>query len=192
MEEHVKRPATFIFACVLMLAGCARDNASAPESAERENLVTRRAVVETVDVEGRQVLLRGENGRMFTVNAGPEVRNLAQLESGDVVKLEYYEAVAVKMAGSDAQSGPTAVAVTERAPEGAKPGATVAATMKVTVDFISYDPKSSIATFSLPNGTIETAFVQPEMREFAAARKSGDRIDLTMTRAVAVSIEESR
>ncbi|MCL5776925.1 hypothetical protein M1105_08000 [Limibaculum sp. FT325] len=176
----------------LLLAACAADTQPLPQSAERESLITRRAVVETVDVEGRQVLLRGESGRMLSITAGPDVRNLAQLESGDVVKLQYYEAVAVKMADPSNPGDPTAVAVVERAPEGERPGGAVGKAVNLVVDFISYDPASSVATFSLPDGTVETAVVKPEMREFAAARKSGDRIDLTITRALAISIEESQ
>ena len=188
----MKQYGGLFFVAALALAGCALDTAPAPQSAEREKLVTARALVETVDVEGRQVLLRGESGRMFTIDAGPEVRNLAQLESGDVVKLEYFEAVAVKMADPSKPGDPTSVAVVERAPEGAKPGAAAGKVVNLVVDFISYDPVTSIATFSLPDGTVETVVVKPEMREFAAARKSGDRIDLTITRAVALSIEETQ
>ena len=39
--------------------------------------------------------------------------------------------------------------------------------------------------------SVQNVVVKPEMRDFAAARKSGDRIDLTITQAVAVSIEET-
>jgi len=176
----------------LMLAGCAGTTDTAPQSAERESLIVRKAVVETVDVEGRQVLLRGEQGRMLTVTAGPEVRNLAQLESGDVVRLEYYEAVAVTMADASKTGDVTSVAIAERAPEGEKPGVTAGEAINLVVTFISYDPATAVATFALPDGGVETAVVKPELRDFAAARQSGDRIDLTITRGIAVSIQEQQ
>lgn len=175
--------ATSLFACA--------ENADAPVSAERESVVTRKAVVQSVDLEGRQVLLEGENGKMLSVTAGPEVRNLAQIEPGDVVRLDYYEAVSVKMADPSDASAPEGVVLTERAPEGAKPGAAAAATLRMVVEFISYDPASAVATFVAPDGIVETANVRPEMRAFAAGLESGDLVDLTMTEAVAVSIEET-
>jgi hypothetical protein len=172
------------------LSACA-EQADAPLAAERESVVTARAVVQSVDQESRQVLLEGENGRMLSLTAGPEVRNLAQLEPGDVVRLDYYEAVSVKMADASDQSAPEGVVVTERAPEGAKPGAASAASVRMVVEFVSYDPVSNIATFVAPDGVVETVTVQPEMRDFAAGLESGDRVDLTLTEAVAVSIQET-
>jgi hypothetical protein len=175
--------ATTLFAC--------SETADAPVTAERESAVTRRAVVQSVDLESRQVLLRGEDGRVHSITAGSQVRNLPQLHPGDVVRLDYYEAVSVKMADPSAESAPEGVVLTERAPEGATPGAASAAAVRMVVEFISYDPESGMATFVTPDGIVHTVTVNPEMREFAAGLESGDRVDLTMTEAVAVSIEET-
>jgi hypothetical protein len=183
------RPAAVVLVATSLFA-CSQE-AEAPAAAQRESLVTRTAVVQSVDQESRQVLLEAENGRMLSITAAPEVRNLAQLEPGDVVRLDYYEAVSVEMADPSDQSAPEAVMVTERAPEGAKPGAAGAASVRMVVEFVSYDPVSNIATFVAPDGVVETVTVQPEMREFAAGLESGDRVDLTMTEAVAVSIQET-
>jgi hypothetical protein len=83
------------------------------------------------------------------------------------------------------------VVITERAPEGATPGAASAAAVRMVVEFISFDPASDVATFVTPAGIVRTVAVRPEMRDFAAGLESGDRVDLTMTEAVAVSIEET-
>ena len=172
------------------LTACA-ETSTGPDTAERETTITRKAVVETVDLESRQVLLRGENGRMLSVTAGPDVRNLPQLESGDIVRLDYYEAVSVKMAAPSDDSTPTGTVAAIRTPEGSKPGAGVGRAISMVVEFISYDPETTIATFTTPDGTVQNVKVKPQMRDFASTRKSGDRIDLTMTQALAVSIEET-
>jgi hypothetical protein len=52
------------------LSACA-EQSDAPLTAERESVVTARAVVQSVDQESRQVLLEGENGRMLSLTAGP-------------------------------------------------------------------------------------------------------------------------
>ena len=175
--------ATTLFACT--------ETADAPMTAERESLVTGRAVVQSVDLQSRRVLLKGEDGQVHSFTAGPQVRNLPQLQPGDVVRLDYYEAVSVKMADPSDDSAPEGIVLTERAPEGATPAAGRAAAVRMIVQFISYDPASNIATFATPDGIVRTVTVQPEMRDFAAGLESGDRVDLTMTEALAVSIEET-
>jgi hypothetical protein len=63
--------------------------------------------------------------------------------------------------------------------------------VRTVVEFISYDPSTAIATFRTPDGVVQTVTVNPQMRDFAAGLQSGDLVDLTMTQAVAVSIEET-
>jgi hypothetical protein len=60
-----------------------------PEPAAVGVAETHTAIVETVDQTARQVLLRGDEGSLHTVPLGPEVRNLAQLRSGDTVTVEF-------------------------------------------------------------------------------------------------------
>jgi hypothetical protein len=176
-----------LVALAFLVASCTTSNPG-PQSASREMTVSRTAQVQTVDLQTRQVLLRMENGSLV---AGPEVRNLPQLKPGDTVRFEYYEAVAAKMANASSPSEATGAVVTQRAPEGAKPAGGVGAAVNMVVEFISYDPTTYVATFMTPDGMVETANVKPEMRAFAAARKPGDRVDLTITKAVAVAIEEA-
>jgi len=182
-------------AATLLLAACSATpeapTTEAPTSAQRETLITRTGVVQTVDLQTRQVLIRGESGRMLSLTAGPEVRNLAQLESGDVVQLDYYEAVAARMADSASPAMTETTVASERAPEGAKPGAAAASVVRTVVIFQSYDPASQLATFLMEDGSVGVARVKPEMQAFAAARQPGDRIDLTLVEAIAVRIRET-
>lgn len=175
---------------VLSIAACSTAPAP-PQSAERESLITSRAVVESVNTQSRQVLLRGEEGRMLSIVAGPEVRNLEQLAVGDVVRIDYYESVSVSMADPSDNSPPEGAVVSTRAPEGATPGAASAASVRMIVEFISYNPQTAVATFRGPDGSVRTAQVNPALQDFAAGLQPGDRVDLTMTEAVAVSIEET-
>jgi hypothetical protein len=174
----------------LSLAACASEPPPPPQSAARETVITRTATVVDIDRVSRQVLLRGQEGNMLSVTAGPEVRNLDQLEPGDVVRFDFYESVSVSMADPSDTSPPEGTVVTGRAPEGARPGAAAGASVRMVVEFISYDPATTIATFRTPDGMVQTAKVSPELQGFAAGLNSGDRVDLTMTEAVAISIEE--
>ncbi len=66
-------------ASVATLAACATQ----PEPASRSQILETTAVVESIDLENRHVLLKTEDGRMLTIVAGPEVINLDQVEPGD-------------------------------------------------------------------------------------------------------------
>jgi len=174
---------------VSLLAGCT-GYGKGPETAEREDIITRTAVVKSVDMKTREVVMRTDDDRIVSVVAGPEVRNLAQLDPGDRIWVDYHEAVAVRMADPADPGDAVGVVVTDRAAEGDAPGAAAGAIISLVVELISYDPDTSIATFSTPDGVVKSVKVKPEMRAFAAARKPGDRIEVTMSTAVAVTIQE--
>lgn len=179
-------------AAVAVLAGCAGEKAAepqAPESAMRETLVTKTAVVEDVDLETRQLLLRTDGDMMLSLVAGPEVRNLAQLSPGDTVRFDYYEGVAVQMADPSDTGEVVGETIAGRAPEGGIPGAAAATLVSMVVEFESYDPATNIATFTTPDGVLRSVSVKPEMRDFAVSRQPGDRIEVTMAEAVAVTVE---
>ncbi|MEM7669056.1 MAG: hypothetical protein AAF317_07870, partial [Pseudomonadota bacterium] len=130
---------------VCALAGPALAGSST-DQAERANVVLRSAVVETVDLETRQVLLEAPDGRNFTITAGPEVRNLEQLKSNDRVEIAYYEAVALGMAAEGDPGGGVSITESERAEVGEKPGLVAGSESNLVVEFLSYDPDTTIAT----------------------------------------------
>jgi hypothetical protein len=179
----------------LLVAGCADRHGEAPaaagRSAQREQVVETTAVVEKVDQATREVRLRATDGEVITVVAGPEVRNLPQLEAGDVARLTYFESVAVRMAEAGEGGPASAAVVAGRAPEGQKPAGLVGATVDMVVTMVSYDPATALATFTTPEGSTESVTVHPAMRGFAATLRPGDRVAVELTSAVAVAIVET-
>ena len=61
------------------------------------------STVESIDQATRVVTLKGQDGRMVTFVVGPDVKNLAQVRKGDVVTMEYLEAVAVALRKTDSK-----------------------------------------------------------------------------------------
>lgn len=98
-------------------------------------------IVQSVDLKNRLVSIKNEEGKIFTVHAGPEVQNLAQIGPGSVVKVEYHEALA--MALDKVQSG--GINVSEdtvsvgRTPAGALPGATIEDSVKMLGTILAID-----------------------------------------------------
>ena len=98
-------------------------------------------VVQSVDMKSRLVSIKNGDGKIFTIKAGPEVQNLAQIGPGSVVKVEYHAALA--MALEKAQSG--GINVREdtvsvgRTPAGALPGATIEDHVKMLGTILAID-----------------------------------------------------
>lgn len=182
---------TVLAAAILLLAvSCSQQQKpSEPLTAQRESVIETSAVVESVDQKTREVRLRAANGRELAVVAGPEVRNLPQLHVGDVVRLAYYEGVAVRMAEPNAGGPATGTIFASGAPTGGKPAGLAGVTLDMVVEVVSYDATTGIATFKTPDGVMNSVTVDPAMREFAAARRPGDRVAVAITKAVAISIE---
>src|SRR6188768_1545100 len=81
------------------------------------------ATVEAIDQKTRNVTLKTSDGEKFTVTAGDDVRNLAQVNKGDIVTVEYGQALAVKLAKTDNKTrARTVTEGVQRAEPGQKPG----------------------------------------------------------------------
>lgn len=57
-------------------------------SVTKERIVNATATVEAIDLAKRVVTLKGPKGNLFDITAGDEVRNLAQVKVGDLVKVK--------------------------------------------------------------------------------------------------------
>ncbi|MFV0360260.1 hypothetical protein [Tropicimonas sp.] len=174
-------------AVLLLASACAQKDASFAESSER---VSMSGVVEAVNLENRTFQVR--DGRTTVVfRASPEVRNLAQLEPGDRINLDYYESIAVGLADPNDSGEAMGGMVAGRAGPGEKPGGGAVSELSGVIEFVSYDAAADTAVVRLHDETTRTVSVLPEMRDFAAARQPGDRVVAVIDRAVAVFVEEA-
>jgi hypothetical protein len=173
----------------LAVAACATPD-PAPRTAQSETTVETTAVIQTVDKTTREVLLRTEDGRFVTMTAGPEVRNFDQLASGDRVRAVFTESIVAGVAAPDQPSETVVTTAGTRAPVGATPGAAVGEAITSVVEIVSYDAASALVTFRGPSGLLHSVVVPPEMRDFVAARRPGERVAVELVQAFAVGIVE--
>jgi Cu/Ag efflux protein CusF len=95
-------PAVFLVAALSAAPGAFSQEAvtakiAGPAAGVIGGAVVVRATVESVNQETREVVLKSESGEVLDFVAGPEVRNLAQVNTGDIVEVEYFEAVALEL-----------------------------------------------------------------------------------------------
>ncbi len=184
----------------LLLAGCA----AAPEPPEAVafsgssadaggrsvwsgEALTVTAVVEALDLNTREVVLRGSDGKRVTLVAGPEVRNLPQVKVGDRLTVEYLEAVALEISSSS--SGPperTESTSMQRAPLGQKPGGLVSREVVIQAVVERIDRKERRVTVKGPSRSV-TLKIPPEKDLDRLA--VGDTVWVTFMEAVAVAVQ---
>jgi hypothetical protein len=175
---------------LLLGSGSPSDAKGAMATAE----IQEKAVVESIDMATRHVLLRAEDGKLETIAVGPEARNLEQVKPGDQVELTIRLGVATEMAPSDGSGPPIAhLDVSSRARSGEKPGGFVGEAVRVRVTFIGYDPTTKTTNFTLPSGEKRSKVLQTkQMQDFAAGLKAGDKVDVTFGRSLAIAVRPAR
>ncbi|HEX7136989.1 MAG TPA: hypothetical protein VF219_04050 [Vicinamibacterales bacterium] len=141
--------------------------------------------ITAIDSAARLVTLKDKDGVSQDIVCGPDVQRFDQLKVGDTVTFRYYESVAtaIRRPGS-APATPASAGVT-RTP-GAKPGGTIAQQLTATVTIEAIDPK-------IPSVTVRTAggnklSFKVEDPKNIEGYKAGDKVDITYTQALAISV----
>jgi Cu/Ag efflux protein CusF len=165
----------------------------APQKPVVSETVKATAAVKAVDYDKRLITLQGQDGKAFTVEAGPEVKRLKEIKAGDTVVVQYTQALAAELKKAGAPSGTAVKEDVARAKASEAPGIKGTREVKATVTIDAVDLKNNIVTFTGPQGNVNVVAVQrPQMREFLKTLKVGDKVDLTFTEAVAVSVEPAK
>jgi len=161
-----------------------------PPSWQTSSVVEETATVEAINQSTRMVTLKGPKGNSVTFKASDEVRNLAQVMVGDEVKFAYYESLAVRVL-KEGEAFPAAgeSAAVARAKPGEKPAGVVGTETTVNATITAIDKAAKTATLKGEDGKSVT--VTPRDPKNLEKVKVGDRLVITYTEAVAVSVEKA-
>jgi Cu/Ag efflux protein CusF len=160
---------------------------SAP-AALGEAVLAETVTVQDVDMANRLVTLKGPEGGMVTVEAGPKVKNLDKIKKGDQVDVKYYQAMAVDVVAPGTEGGTVTKRVT--AEPGMAPAGAVARQHHRTVEILSIDKYKKAIAFRDEKGRWrEVRLFRPELRHYLEDLKEGDTVQVTFTEALAVAIE---
>lgn len=177
-------------AALFLAAGCAT---TPPEPLSIASTIEVTATVEKIDVARRLVTLRPAAGDSFTVEVGPEVRNLPQMKVGDRVTARYFEAIGASLVAPDAagsEDGPTIDLGAARAEPGQRPAGAIGTRASVPVTISAVNRSTNTVSFFGDDGLVRALTVQkPESQAFIARLKPGDRVLITFTEALAISVE---
>jgi Cu/Ag efflux protein CusF len=146
------------------------------------------ATVEAIDQKTREVTLKGPKGNKLSFVAGPEVKNLAQVQKGDEVVIEYVQALAMELK----KSAKTAVSRTitegaQTAAAGQKPGVVAARKIAFVAKVDAIDTKTNVVTLSGVEHTVDLKVKDPAvLKNF----KAGDFVEGAYVEAMAVSVQK--
>ena len=158
----------------------------APGVAGIAQTVDIKATITKVDGKTREITLKGPQGREVTVEAGPEVKNFAQLKTGDTVNVQYVESLVLELK----KGGGKPVERTEEramspAKPGEKPGAAGGRRVTVVGDVINVDNATGKVTVKGPKRTVDLHVEDPAQLKMIA---KGDQVQATYTQAAALSV----
>lgn len=146
------------------------------------------AQVEAIDHDTREVTLLGPKGNAISFVAGEEVRNLDQVEVGDIVNVEMVQNLSIEVYDAPGVA-PTENQLTaeERAEPGERPGITTFDVQVVSATVVAIDLEDDTFKLQWPDGSIEkfTARDPDNLRRAAI----GDLVVITQTDRVSIFVE---
>ena len=148
------------------------------------------ANIEAIDQSTRTITIKDNaTGIYDTIVAPPEMKRFSELKVGDKITARYYENLVVRLkkpneAAVDVDTG----GITRGT--GASPAATAATQRTITATVVAIDPKTSAVTVTGPNGWKYSRKVTD--KKALAQLKVGDRLDMTWTDALLVSVDPAK
>ena len=152
-------------------------------------VTTLEATVEAVDYETRKVTLKGPEGETVTIDVQERVKNLAQVEVGDRVTVEYIEAVSIQvLPEGEVEPGVTTVEAVASAEPGEKPAGIEMEEITVIVTVEAIDKDQQLVTLKGAGGESKTVKAgNPDNLEKV---KVGDKVMITYTTVLGISVTE--
>jgi Cu/Ag efflux protein CusF len=182
----------FLLAAALLLPGCAKaehHEKSAEGAVMVAEKVDLRGKVISIDPATRTVVVEGEQGRHVEIVAPKDAPNFDQIKVGDPVAATYVESIALAITPvAGAEPGASAAGVATTAAPGATPGAAMAEQIQLRAVVKAVDPKARTVTLDVPSGGERTLKVGEAID--LGKVKTGEQVSLTLTRALAISIDK--
>jgi hypothetical protein len=144
------------------------------------------ASIESIERSTRAVTLEQDNGQYVTITVPAEVAKFDAMKVGDKITAKYYDNIVVRVK-APGEKGTDTDAAYLTGTTGARPGGTAATQRTITATITQLDPKIPSITFTGPNGWKYSSRVKD--KEAIKKVKVGDRVDITWTEAVLISVE---
>ncbi len=162
-------------------------------SVEDEVLVSVTARVLAVDVEKRELTVKGPLGNEHTLSVDKAVKRLNEVKVGDDITAKYYISIASELREPTEEEKKNPLVVVEgaaRAPKGTSPAAGGLRVIRVVATVEGLERPTRMVTLKGPRGN----YLDVRARDVSRLEKLhlGDIVVVTFTEALAVSVEKAK
>jgi hypothetical protein len=195
-RHTMSRYLRFVPAFLLVLPICAAAQDPSPVTkpaantySKMKNEVTAKGTIEAIAPDHRVVTVKFDSGYSEVVSVSPQAKRFGELKVGDKVMLKYYESVVLylRKPGDTSPEPPASDKSAATPGEGKHPGGTAARQVKATVTVVSVDKAVPSITLKTADGYTVTRKVQDA--KYLENVAPGDKIDITYTEAMLVTVE---
>ena len=170
----------------VVLAALLAVPAAAQKPVSIADVVSATFTIEAIDHSSRVVTLKKSDGTTEDIYCGPDVQRFDALKVGDKVTFRYHESM-VSMIQRPGATPKAAVSSAVTRTPGTKPGGTIAQQTTVVVTLEAIDEKVGSITIRTDDGRrLSTKVADPKN---LAGYKVGDKVEVTYTQALAISVE---
>ena len=188
----------WIGSALLMLLGLASAAVAADKEihkmeVEDQILVTATATVQELDVEKREVTLKGPLGDISTLKVADEVKRLDEIKVGDKVTAKYYVSVAgeLREPTEEEKKNPIMVVTGKaKAPKTSAPAAGEVNVIRVVATVEGLERPTRLLVLKGPRGKYMSVRARDVKR--LEQLHLGDTIVVTFTEALAISVEKEK
>ena len=186
--KRILYSAASIAALTLPLAGTAlaQDRTMTKTLTGEQKTVT--ATVEAIERSTRSVTLKETNGDYNEIYVPTDVKRFDTLKVGDKITAKYYENMVLQLKAPGDKAVNSGAAGTVRAESGT--AGTVSHQRTITATITAIDPNVPSITFTGPQDWKYSSRVKD--KEALAKVKVGDRVDITWTEALILSLDEAK
>jgi Cu/Ag efflux protein CusF len=144
------------------------------------------ATVEAIDATTRTLTVKGPGGNFVPITVPKSVERFSEIKVGDTITARYYDNIVIRLKpAGEAAVDTTSESVTKGT--GASPAGTAATQRTITATIVAIDNKVPSITFKgeKVNWTYSSRVAD---KASLAKVKVGDRVDITWTEALMVSV----
>lgn len=148
------------------------------------------AEVISVDHAKREITLKGPDGKVVLLPVGPEVQRFDEVKKGDMLDVDYVEAIAISVHKPDKATAPEGAATVLVRGTGDTPSGRLIDAETVTATVKSIDAKNRKAELIAPDGKIVKVNVAPDVQNLESVQ-AGDKVVVQVTRTLALAIRRT-
>ena len=184
---------SLIMIAAITITASAQQNKERRPLREKWDEVSMQGTVVAIDWQNREVLLRGSEGNLVTLEAGETVQRFKEIRIGDIVNAEYWSYMKAEFRDPTPEEKQEPLKILtdiERAPDNEPPSGAAGAMVRAVVTIEIINRPDMIVTVKGPNGWYTSIPVADPT--LITQLRIGEVVIITYAEALALALEKVR